>query len=56
MVKNSTAKTGDVGWIPDVGAKIPHALGQLSLQAKAREKPLPSNPTPTPHAKRKRRK
>ena len=56
MVKNSPAKAGDVGWIPDLGTKIPHALGQLRLQAKPREKPLPATPTPTSHAKRKRKK
>ena len=56
VVKNSPAKAGDVGWIPDLGTKIPHALGQLRLQAKPREKPLPATPTPTSHAKRKRKK
>ena len=31
VVKNPPANAGDVGWIPGLGTKIPHAMGQLSL-------------------------
>ena len=33
VVKNPPSNAGDVGSIPGWGTKIPHAMGQLSLQA-----------------------
>ena len=30
VVKNLLSNTGDVGWIPGQGTKIPHATGQLA--------------------------
>ena len=33
MVKNPPCNAGDTSWIPDVGAKIPHAMEQLSPPA-----------------------
>ena len=35
--KNPPANAGDTGWIPRLGTRIPHAMGQLSLQAKTTE-------------------
>ena len=32
VVKNPRSNVGGMGWIPDQGTKIPHAVGQLSLQ------------------------
>ena len=37
MVKNPPSKAGDAGSIPDQGTKIPHAAGQLRLQAATTE-------------------
>ena len=37
VVKNPPANAGDTGSIPDLGTRIPHAMGQLSLQAKTTE-------------------
>ena len=37
VVKNPPPIAGDVGSIPGWGTKIPHAAGQLSLRASARE-------------------
>ena len=37
MIKNSTPSAGDVGSISGQRTKIPHAAGQLSLCATARE-------------------
>ena len=31
VVKNPPFNAGNLGWIPGLGTKIPHALGQLSL-------------------------
>ena len=31
LVKNLPSNSGDVGSIPGVGTKLPHAVGQLSL-------------------------
>ena len=32
VVKNPRSNVWGMGWIPDQGTKIPHAVGQLSLQ------------------------
>ena len=42
MVKNPPSNAGDAGSIPGQGAKIPHAMGQLSPRASTRE-PASSN-------------
>ena len=39
MVKNLPSNAGDKGLIPDQGANMPHATGQLSLCTTAREDP-----------------
>ena len=43
MVKTSPPSAGGAGSIPGRGAKIPHAAGQLSPHATAREKPAHCN-------------
>ena len=40
VVKNLPSSAGDVGSIPGQGTKIPHTVGQLSLCAETREKPV----------------
>ena len=37
VVKNPPSNAGDVGSIPGRGTKIPHAVGQLSLNATTTE-------------------
>ena len=37
VVKNPPSNVGDMGSIPGQGAKIPHAMGQLSPHATTRE-------------------
>ena len=37
MVKNPPSNSGDEGSIPGQGAKIPYAVGQLSLSAATTE-------------------
>ena len=41
VVKNPPASTGDVGWIPGRGTKIPHALGQLRPRTTTTEPTCP---------------
>ena len=43
VVKNPSCNAGDAGSIPGRGTKIPHAVGQLSLCASPREKPVHYN-------------
>ena len=47
VVKNLPCNAGDAGSIPGRGTKIPHAMGQLSPHAAAREKPVHHNEEPT---------
>ena len=41
VVKNLPANAGDMGSIPGLRTKIPHALGQLSTCAETTETPVP---------------
>ena len=43
MVKNLPSNAGDEGSIPALRTKTLHAMGQLSLHASTREKPVHSN-------------
>ena len=45
-VKNLSCNAGDASLIPGQGTKIPHAAGQISLHATAREKPVRQNEEP----------
>jgi len=40
VVKNPPVNAGDTGLIPNLGTKIPHAMGQLSLRSATTE-PVP---------------
>ena len=48
VVKNPPSKAGDVGSIPGGGSKIPHATGQLRLQATTAEPRCPCYTTKSP--------
>jgi len=55
VVKNSPAKAGDVGWIPDLGTKIPHALGQQACRPNLERSPSLLPPLP-PHMPKEKEK
>ena len=48
MVENLPSNAGEVGLIPDKGTRIPHAVGQLGLQAAIVERVLSGAHMPHP--------
>ena len=55
VVKNSPPDAGHMGSNSGRGTKISHTLGQLSLHAATREKPLHCSTEPTSHTKKKKK-